>query len=142
VRALGADETVVLSDGEDWGARLAAASGPDGFDVVLDPVWGAPAGAAVAAMAPGGRLVTVGLKAGTEATVGTAILGRGLTVTGFDAYRCNADVWTSAVRQLVDLLVVGKLALPVETIPLSEVATAWERQAGSPRRKLVLVPSQ
>lgn len=141
IRALGADDTVVLSDEADWRAALVAASGSDGFDVVLDPVWGAPAAAAAAAMAPGGRLVTVGVKAGTEATFGMDILGRGLTVIGFDAGRCDAEVWTSTARRLVGQFVAGELELAVETMPLTEIATAWERQAGSPRRKLVLVPS-
>ena len=91
-------------------------------------------------MAPGGRLVTVGLKAGTEATFGIDILRRGLTVMGFDAGRCDAEAWTGAVRRLVGLLVAGELELSVETMPLAEIATAWERQAGAPRRKLVLLP--
>lgn len=139
LRAL-ADDTVVAS-GESWRRALAAAGGAEGFDVVLDPVWGAPAAAAAGAMAPGGRLITVGLKAGTEAAFGTDILGRGLTLIGFDSYRADAGVWTSAVRQLVDLLVAGKLELPVETMPLA-VVQAWERQAQAPRRKLVLVPQK
>lgn len=140
VRALGADRTVVLSSGGDWRKALAAAGGPDGFDVVLDPVWGAPAAAAVSAMAPGGRLVTVGCKAGSEATLGMEIVDRGLAVIGFDAGQRDARAWASAVRRLVGLLVEGALKLEVETIPLGEIATAWERQAKAPRRKLVLVP--
>ena len=106
---------MVLSGGADWRTALAAASGSTGFDVVLDPVWGAPAGAAIGAMAPGGRLVTVGLKAGTEATFGVDILRRGLTVMGFDAGRCDAEAWTGAVRRLVSLLVAGEPELSVET---------------------------
>ncbi len=42
------------------------------FDVVIDPLWGAPAGAAIRAMAFGGRLVQLGQSAGGEATFASA----------------------------------------------------------------------
>ena len=118
LRPLGADESVVLSEGAGWRAAFRAASGSGGFDVVLDPVWGPPAAAAMGAMAPNGRLVTVGVKAGTEATFGMEILSGGLTVVGFDAGRCGAEAWTAAFRRLVGYLVAGQLELPMETVPL------------------------
>jgi hypothetical protein len=34
----------------------------------------------------------------------------------------------------------GELVVELEQIALEDVASAWERQAGSPGRKLVIVP--
>ena len=56
--ALGADATVAI--GDDFAERLREAAGDAGFDVVLDPLWGEPAAAAIAALRPFGRLVQVG----------------------------------------------------------------------------------
>jgi len=82
--ALGADAVADLS-GDDVGViadRLAeAAAGP--IDVVLDPVWGRPAEAALRVLAPGGRLVNLGSSAGPQAALGSAALRGGtLSVLG------------------------------------------------------------
>ena len=34
----------------------------------------------------------------------------------------------------------GRLAVDYDTVPLNDVASAWERQIGHPHKKLVLVP--
>ena len=41
-------------------------------------------------------------------------------------------------RRLLDDVTAGRLAFDHELIPLDEVAGAWERQAKSPNRKLVI----
>ena len=74
LRARGADEIVVLED--DYAAALEDAAG-DGYNVVLDPVYGEPLQAALAASALGARIVTVGANAGMAATIPiTSIYGR------------------------------------------------------------------
>src|SRR5215207_2173556 len=57
-RALGADATVQLGQAQQdqLAAELREAAGGDGFDLVLDPLWGEPAVAALAALKPFGRL--------------------------------------------------------------------------------------
>src|SRR5215212_4031092 len=53
-------------------ARLGADATVGDVDVVHDPLWGAPAAAAVEALAAGGRLVQLGQSAGAEATLVSA----------------------------------------------------------------------
>ena len=48
---------------------LREAAGGDGYDVVLDPLWGEPAQAAIGAVKSFGRLVNLGQSAGAEATL-------------------------------------------------------------------------
>jgi hypothetical protein len=41
---------------------------------------------------------------------------------------------------MVEHSVAGKLTVDHEVLPLDRTPEAWERQAASPHRKLVLVP--
>ena len=71
---LGADATVDLtatSRASELTQAFRDAAGGD-VDVVHDPLWGAPAAAAVEALGVGGRLVQLGQSAGAEATLPSA----------------------------------------------------------------------
>jgi NADPH:quinone reductase-like Zn-dependent oxidoreductase len=70
---LGADAVADIS-GDDGGAiagRLAAAVG-ERADLVIDPVWGRPAEAALTVLSPGGRLVNLGSAAAARARCAAA----------------------------------------------------------------------
>ena len=141
--ALGADATVNLS-GErsptDLAAAFREAAGGD-VDVVLDPLWGVPAAAAVEALGAGGRLVQLGQSAGAEATFPSAsIRGRHLDILGYLNFNVPGDVLRDGYRTLVEHAVAGRLAIEVERVPLRDVADAWARVQAGARRKLVLVP--
>jgi NADPH:quinone reductase-like Zn-dependent oxidoreductase len=139
---LGADATVDLSvgDPEELTQAFREAAGGD-VDVVHDPLWGAPAAAAVEALAVDGRLVQLGQAAGAETTLGSAtIRGRALNLLGYINFRVPPDVRRDAYRTLVEHAVAGRIEVEVERLPLSEVADAWERVQRSAHRKLVLVP--
>jgi NADPH:quinone reductase len=142
-RALGADATVALGDGDD-AAALAdafreAAGGP--LDIVIDPLWGVPARAAVEAGAFSGRLVQLGQSAGPEATLtSAAIRGKSFAIVGFTLGHVPRERTVAAYRRLIELATSGELAIERETLPLDWVAEAWRRQQDSPHRKLVLVP--
>ena len=60
----GADAVVTLTPGQDWAVGFRDASGGGGADLIIDPVWGEPALAALKAAAPGARLVQIGNMAG------------------------------------------------------------------------------
>jgi hypothetical protein len=45
-----------------------------------------------------------------------------------------------AYKQMLRHAAAGELTVDYELLPLERVAEAWERQAASPGRKLVLVP--
>ena len=44
----------------------------------------------------------------------------------------------SSTGSLLDDVAAGRLAIDHDVAPLNDVAGAWERQAGSPNRKLVI----
>lgn len=127
--AHGADATVGL------GREPLAAHGP--YDLVIDPLWGAPAQEALAALDPGGRLVQLGQSAGAEAALpSAAIRFKQLEILGHTNFMHGIE---SRRRAFAGMAAAG-IAIPAETLPLDRVADAWRRQAGSPNVKLVLVP--
>jgi NADPH:quinone reductase-like Zn-dependent oxidoreductase len=143
IAALGADATVTLPATGTVGelaATLATESG-EGYDVVIDPVWGSPVAAAAETAAPGRRIVTLGALAGPTAPFGTAVLARGLTVRAYNGSSVPAEQITRAYRDLAAHAAAGRLTVDVEVLPLTDIATAWARQAASPHCKLVLRPS-
>jgi NADPH2:quinone reductase len=140
---LGADATVDLREaggGADLTAAFReAAGGP--VDVVHDPLWGAPAAAALEALGVNGRLIQLGQSAGAEATLPSAsIRGRHIDVRGYTNFVVPGDVRREGYRALAEHAVAGRIAVEVERLPLAQVADAWERVQRSAHRKLVLAP--
>jgi NADPH:quinone reductase len=144
-REAGAHEVVVLGGASEGGASeladrfRAGAGGP--LDVVIDPLWGAPAEAAVQAAGYSGRYVQLGQSAGAEATLRSGdIRGKSLAIVGFTLWHVPRDKTQTAYQRLLELASSGDLKLERETLPLDWAGEAWRRQQDSPHRKLVLVP--
>jgi NADPH2:quinone reductase len=138
-RARGAQAVVDLGGGNLTDAFREAAGG--GVDVVIDPLWGAPAAAAVEAMNPFGRLVQIGQSAGAEATLtSSSIRGRTLSILGYTTYAVGQERKVAAYRRLVEEAARGRIEVDSETVHLEEIAGAWSRQPRSPHRKLIVVP--
>jgi NADPH2:quinone reductase len=141
VRALGADATVRLDDGDDLADRLREACGGEGAELVVDPLWGKPLETALAACAPGARVVHLGQSAGPAATLQSgAVRGKQLDILGFSDYAVPRDVLAEEYRRLVGHAARGEIVVDFETVPLDAVAEAWRRQAEGGSRKLVLAP--
>lgn len=139
---LGADATVDLgaTPPSQLTDAFRAAAGGD-VDVAVDPLWGAPAAAAVEALGVGGRLVQLGQSAGAETTLPSAsIRGRHLEILGHLNFLVPPVVRHDAYRTLVDHALARRIALEVERVPLRAVADAWARVQAGAHRKLVLVP--
>jgi NADPH2:quinone reductase len=141
-REAGAHALVRL-DPDDPG-RLAAAfrdAAGASLDVVIDPLWGIPAQAAVEATGFSGRVVQLGQSAGAEATLRSgAIRGKSLAIIGFTLGHVPHEKTEAAYRRLIELATSGELFIERETLPLDWAPEAWRRQQESPHRKLVLVP--
>ena len=136
----GADAVVQLG-GDDDAAALRDAAGEGGADVVVDPVWGAPAAAALTAMRFGGRLIQLGQSAGAEATFPSGLVrGRMLEIRGHTNFAAPAAIRADAFLKMVRHHTAGELHVDVERVPLAELPDAWERQGESPGTKLVVVP--
>ena len=140
--ALGADAVADLN-GDDVGViadRLAkAAAGP--VDVVLDPVWGRPAEAALRVLAPQGRLVNLGSSAGSQAELGSAALRGGtLSVLGYTNNALSHEQKAVALGEILAHAEAGRLSADRETMPLARVAEGWSRCGRPPHRRAVLIP--
>src|SRR3954469_8955859 len=140
VKEQGADAVVDAGAGGDLAEALREACGGGG-DVVIDPVWGEPAAAALEACNPDARLVQIGESAGSHASIPSAtVRGRLLSILGHTNFRAPEDVKRDAYRRMVAHAAAGELAVDVERVAIDGVADAWERQQRSPHHKLVIVP--
>jgi NADPH2:quinone reductase len=153
VRELGADEVVELGAGEAAGSRAAAGDAPAAedlsarfeqaaggpLDIVVDPLWGEPAMAALRALATDGRLVNVGQSAGAGVDLPLEIVRtRQGAIHAISSGWTALDIKARAYRRLVEYAVADHLTVDREVVPLDDVGAAWRRQEASPGRKLVI----
>lgn len=138
---LGADEAVDLTASDDLVGAFRAAFGGGGPSYVFDPLWGAPAAAAIEAAVPWARLVNLGQSAGAISEIASAAVRfKCISVLGHTNFAAPADELAAHYDRLVRHAMAGDVVLEVERVPFDDVADAWRRQAESPGRKLVVVP--
>jgi NADPH2:quinone reductase len=139
---LGADATVRLDEEGDLAERFRSASEGDGFDVIVDPLWGEPGVAAMEASKRFTRHVALGQSAGMHAPVSVAtVRNKPLTIVGHTNYAIPFEDQQAAYVEMCRHAAAGELTADVESVWLDEVGSAWERlRAGSPGAKLVVVP--
>ena len=137
---LGADAAVKLDSADDL-IEAFRDSAIGGIDVIIDPLWGAPAAAAIQAAGRGARLVQLGQSAGAEATIpSAAVRGQTVSILGHTNLAAPVEVRRAAFSRMVKHAAAGELTVDVETVPLDDAASAWERQREGPKTKLVVVP--
>jgi NADPH2:quinone reductase len=141
---LGADAVVPL-DGADDVAGLAARLRPalDGpLDLVLDPLFGVPAAAALRTLRPGGRLVNLGGSAAPTAPLDSATLRSGsLRVLGYTNTALTKPERAETLRTVAEHAAAGRLTVEHEAVPLRDAPAAWTAQAsGAAASRLILVP--
>jgi NADPH2:quinone reductase len=118
--------------------REACDGGPT---LVFDPLWGEPAAAAAEAAMPGARIVQLGQSAGATAPItSAAIRFKGLEIYGFSNFTLPKDVLDREYARLVAHAMRDEIRVEIDRLPLDDVTAAWDRQAQSPHRKLVLIP--
>ncbi|HET8846418.1 MAG TPA: zinc-binding dehydrogenase, partial [Ktedonobacteraceae bacterium] len=140
----GADATVDLNgDNVDEISKrmVEACNGP--LHLVIDPVWGLPAEAALRALGTEGRLVNIGGAAGPGARFESAVVRSRLhTILGYTNNALTSEQKAEALDKILAHAVAGRCTVERETLPLAHAAEAWTRQATSARCKLILVPEQ
>jgi len=133
-----ADGVAVLGQ-EPLSAQLAALGGP--VDLVADPVWGPWAEPALACLKPGGRYLNVGAAAGDGTPFHVELLRAGQrTLIGFSGTAVRPADSIASYHRVAALAADGSFMLPTATYPLDQAAQAWEAQASSPGKKIVVVP--
>ena len=96
---------------------------------VFDPLCGEPLERAIAAAAPGARIVQLGQSAGPTATIpSAAVRGKQLELLGYSNFAVPADVLAEEYRRLVEHALEGAIQVDFERIGLDEVADAWGRR--------------
>ena len=139
----GADAVVDLNgdDVNEISRRIAAAcDGP--LHLVIDPLWGIPAEAAMRVLANEGRLVNFGSSAGASARFDSASVRSHLhNILGYTNNALTHEQKAQALSEILAHAAAGRCTVERETVPLTRAAEAWQRQATSARRKLILMPS-
>jgi NADPH:quinone reductase-like Zn-dependent oxidoreductase len=119
----------------------------DGYDVVVDYLWGRPTELLTRALIPQSfamarptRLVQIGESAGSSIQLtANAVRTSGLELYG--AARNMATGMAAAYQQVIDWVRGGDLRFSLTTVPLSQIEAAWQRTdlRGS---RLVVVPDR
>jgi NADPH:quinone reductase-like Zn-dependent oxidoreductase len=146
---LGADAIIQLSQADDaLAASFAAEAGSDGYDLVVDYLWGHPTEVFCAsieyhdAQPRSGRvrLLQAGEMAGPAISLPAAALrSAGLEIFGQGTGTMPpADVITGLLRDLLDLLVSVKVHIDIDRVPLSAVREVWAQDQRG--RRPVFIP--
>ena len=133
IEMLGADATVQLGGEDDAGALRAEAG--DGFDVVVDLVYGDPFLAALDATAVDATLITVGQGAGGAPAVPfRKLMGR--SHVGHLNDLMPPRLLRQAYDELTSLAADGRIRVETTRYRLDEAETAWQAQADGPHVKI------
>lgn len=107
-------------------------------NLLLDPLFGAPAAAAAQALRPGGRWVNLGGSAGETCPITSSVLrSRSLRLSGYTNNELTAQQRAEAISTIARYAVQGELTVDHEVVPLADVSDAWHRHANG---RIVLVP--
>jgi NADPH:quinone reductase len=143
--SIGADAAVGLGDGpgaEELRDRFSEAAAGR-LDVALDPLWGAPARAAIDALTHDGVYVSFGQAASPVAELsGIPMRNRRVTLVGHSGAWATPQERQRALARAHDLAVSGgrPLTLDTEELALENIGDAWARLSRSAGRRLVVKP--
>ena len=147
---LGADATIrIEKPGQDLTEAFIREGGDNGFDVIIDYLWGPATEALLAAVARRDlksassrvRLVEVGESAGPTISLAAAVLRSSrLEILGAGSGNAAAspEMWIEAVRQLMSNIGCGALRIDIERVPLDAIENAWQQDQRG--RRIVVVP--
>jgi NADPH:quinone reductase len=130
-RRCGADAVVRL-DTEDVGelARrfTEVCDGP--VDLVIDPLFGAPAAGALRTLRHYGRLVQLGSAAAETSPIDSStIRSRCLRLLGYTNNELTASQRADALNTVLSYAGTGQLSVDFESVSLDGISKAWDRQA-------------
>jgi NADPH:quinone reductase-like Zn-dependent oxidoreductase len=144
----GATAVVDLATGDADGGvdeleRRMRAVADGGIDLVVDPVCGVAATAALRLLAEHGRLVNLGSAGGATASFASAALRSGShAVLGYTNNSLTSAQREDALTHVLALAAAGRCSVDAETFAFADVAAAWGRAASDPRGRVVVLPSR
>jgi NADPH2:quinone reductase len=147
LRELGADAVVDLKLPDEHIAAAFAREAGEGYDVILDFLWGHPTELLIGTLVPRElafaghrtRLVQIGEAAGPALSLpADALRTSGLEICGAGA-GITPDAIAEASEQVWTWLRAGSLRAEIERVPLRDIEAAW-RRADLHGRRIVVVP--
>lgn len=146
VRTLGADTVINTAVSYEALAQAYLDAKGDGYDVVVDYLWGRPTEILLRSLVPKSftfpkptRLIQIG----ESASGALVVAAESLRTSGVEIYGAakglNPETMNEVYGQIVNWTQSGELTFDVETVPLSDIESAWQRTdlRGS---RLVVVP--
>ncbi len=138
---LGADATVALTSDETAVAQGLKDAVGTGANVVIDLLGGSLLKLCLPACAPHARYIQVGNLAGPLVSFHAPLLReRMVSLLGYTTRHAPFGLVRSAYAEMAALALSGDLRIDVDEVPLTEVATAWQRLASAGHRKIILRP--
>lgn len=145
VQALGADAVINTAVSDEALAQAYLDAKGDGYDVVLDYLWGRPSEILLRALVPRSfvfgkptRVVQIGESAGA----GLALAASSLRTSGVEIYGAAKGLDRRTMDEVYQRIVAwtrsGELTFDVEKVPLSDIETAWQRTDLKGRRLVVM----
>ena len=139
IKALGADETILLVENRAALENAFKEQFVGGVDVVLDYLWGQSAECLLIAASRAGtdasiRFIQIGTASGANITLAGAILRSTpieLKGSGLGSIPINRIVGT--IEEVLHAAVAGRFEIATKPVPLSEVEQAWSSDAYTPR---------
>jgi NADPH:quinone reductase-like Zn-dependent oxidoreductase len=143
---LGADAVIDLSKSDEKVAEALQKEAGQGYDVILDFLWGHPTEILIKTLIPSEirmskrvRLIQIGEKAGTV----ISLSADSLRTSGLEIYGAAAgltpETMGEGTNQVWDLIKAKKLHIEIEQVPLKDIESAWKRTDFEGKR-LVVVP--
>jgi NADPH:quinone reductase-like Zn-dependent oxidoreductase len=139
IKALGADETILLVENRDALKKAFKEQFAGGVDVVLDYLWGQSAECLLIAGSRAGtdvpiRFIQIGTASGANITLSGAILRSTaieLKGSGLGSIPINRIV--GGIEEVLHAAVAGRFEIATKPVPLSQVEQAWSSDAYMPR---------
>ncbi|HEY4195178.1 MAG TPA: zinc-binding alcohol dehydrogenase family protein [Mucilaginibacter sp.] len=120
--------------------------GDNGYDIVIDFLWGHPAEILMKSFVPKDmrlpsktiRYIPIGAKAGAGAYItGEMLRTSGLTLSGMG--KVTQEEISAGSNQVWEWIKENKLHMDIEKVPLADIEKAWERNDLAGKR-LVIIP--
>jgi NADPH2:quinone reductase len=149
LKTLGADVVIDLKQSDERLLdRFEEEKGENGYDIVIDFLWGHPAEILMQSFVPKDigfpkkriRYIPIGAKAGP----GACVTGEMLRTSGLELYgmrKISPEEISEGTSLVWEWIKERKLRMDIEKTPLADIEQAWQRNDLEGRR-LVIIPSE